>query len=51
VDGKAISEPNNIANRLKSGFIESALLGEVHRPRRIGSEMLRPRNGSPVFII
>jgi hypothetical protein len=39
-----------IKHRLKAGFIESALLGEVHRPQRAGLEKLRPRNGSPVFI-
>jgi hypothetical protein len=50
VDGKPKLEPNNKANRLKAGFIESALLGEVHHPQRAGLEKLRPRNGSPVFI-
>jgi hypothetical protein len=49
MDGKVKLKPNN-TNRLKAGFIESALSGEVHRPQRAGLEKLRPRNGSPVFI-
>jgi hypothetical protein len=49
MDGKVKLKPNN-TNRLKAGFIESTLSGEVHRPQRAGLEKLRPRNGSLVFI-
>jgi hypothetical protein len=51
VDGKAKLKLNNKANRLKAGFIESALSGEVHRPQRTGLEKSRPRNCSPVFYV
>jgi hypothetical protein len=34
----------------QAGFIENALLGEVHHPQRTGLEKLHPRNGSLVFI-
>jgi hypothetical protein len=51
MDGKGQLEPNNKANRLKAGFIESVLSGKVHHPQRTGPEKSHWRNCSPVFKI